>query len=93
MRELMPSVKKLAMMTPSKAAFDYLHEATLGCTACQVLCKFYDGSEAQGVDDGMHAWNPDGLASVAMLFRGYDSQGVDRIFARARFAFPKLEAA
>lgn len=90
MRETMPAVRALASVAPSKAAFDYLRECSLACTGCHVLCKFYDGSEAEGVDDGMHAWNPDGLASLAMLFRGFDASGKDQIFARARYAFPKV---
>jgi acyl-CoA thioesterase FadM len=90
MRETMTEVRNLASVTPSKAAFDYLAECSLGCTKCHILCKFYDGSEAEGVDDGMHAWNPDGLASIAMIFRGMDTGGQERVFARARYAFPKV---
>lgn len=90
MREAMTEARTLASVTPSKAAFDYLAECNLGCTKCHILCKFYDGSEAEGVDDGMHAWNPDGLASIAMIFRGIDTGGQERVFARARYAFPKV---
>ena len=90
MRGAMPQVRQLASVTPSKAAYDYLAECSLGCTKCHILCKFYDGTEAEGVDDGMHAWNPDGLASIAMIFRGMDKTGKERVFARARYAFPKV---